>query len=79
MSAAAYTGAPTASNSINLIHKDDARRMPPGLIKQIAHAAGAHAHKHFNKFAAADAKEWHSRFAAHGLGQQCFTRAWGTD
>ena len=41
-----------APDRVNFVHKHNARRVTLGLIEQIAHAAGAYADKHFNKFGA---------------------------
>src|SRR5260221_12782441 len=41
---------------IDFIHEDDARAVPFGLVKQVAHAACAHAHEHLHEFRTADAR-----------------------
>ena len=47
--AAAQSSATLATYGINLINKDDARRVFLGVFKHIAHTRRAHAHKHFYK------------------------------
>ncbi len=63
------------SHGINFIHKDDTRRMTLGLVEQIAHTAGAYAHKHLDKLRARDGEERHASFTRNSFGQQCFTRS----
>src|SRR5579864_9739839 len=46
---AAQTCAAMASNRVNFVDEDDAGSVFLSLLKQIAHAACAHAHKHLNK------------------------------
>ena len=41
-----------------------------GLLEEVAHAAGAHAHKHLDKLRTRDAEEGHAGFAGHSLGHQ---------
>ena len=64
-----------AAHGVDLIDKDDGRRGLLGLVKQIAHAAGAHAHEHLHKVGAGDGEEGRVGLAGHGLGQQRFARA----
>src|SRR5579864_8742813 len=46
---AAKTCAAMASNGVNFVDKDDAGSVFLALLKQVAYAACAHAHKHLNK------------------------------
>ncbi|MCG3212120.1 MAG: hypothetical protein FOGNACKC_05767 [Anaerolineae bacterium] len=73
--AAAQPGPAMAAHGVNFINKNDARAVALGLIKQVAHAAGAHAHKHFHKFRAGNAEKGHSRLAGDSFGQQRFAAA----
>ena len=52
--AATQSSATLAADGIDLVNKDDARTLALGLFKQIAHAAGSNAHKHFHKFGTRD-------------------------
>ena len=54
---------------INFIHENDTGRMSLGLIEQIAHAARAHAHEHFNEFRTGNGEEGHARFTRDSLCQ----------
>ncbi len=47
--AAAETGTAMATDRINLINKNNARRIGFGLLEHVADTAGADADKHFNK------------------------------
>ena len=66
----AQTGAAIATDGVDLVDEDDARAVALGLLKEVAHTAGAHAHKHLDKFGAGDAEEGHARLARDGLGHQ---------
>ncbi len=72
---AAQACATLAAYGINLVDKDDARRVLFGVFKHVAHAGRAHADKHFHKVRTADAEERHFGFARNGLGQQRFAGA----
>ena len=71
--AAAQAGSALTSHGINLIDEDDRRGLRLGLLKEVAHAAGADAHEHLDKVGARDAKERHTGLAGNGLGQQRLT------
>ena len=71
--AAAQTGSALTSHGIDLVNKDDRRSLRLGLLKKVAHAAGADTHEHLDKVRARDAKERHARLAGNGLGQQRLT------
>ena len=73
--AAAQACAALAAHCVNLVDKDDARRVFLGLLKHIAHAACAHAHEHFHKIRTRNAEKRHARFARNGFGEQGFARA----
>ena len=67
------------ADGVNFINEDDARGVFLALIEQVAHAAGAHAHKHFHKIRAADGKERNVGFPGDGARQQGFSGAGRTD
>ena len=68
---------PLLADGIDLVNKHDAGRLLIGLLEQIPHLGGAHAHEHLHKLAAADGEEGNLRFTGHRLGQQRFSRAGG--
>jgi hypothetical protein len=51
-----------------------ATRVPAHLLEQVAHARGAHAHKHLHELRAGHGEEGHAGLAGNGLGQQRLTR-----
>ena len=73
--AAAQAGSALASHGVNLVDEDDAGSGLLGLLEEVAHAGGAHAHEHLHKVRAADGEERHARLAGHGLGQQGLARS----
>ena len=72
---AAQTGPSLAAHSVDLIDKDDGRRMALGLVKQIPHTGSAHTHIQFYKIRTGNGEERHTRFSGHRFGDQCFTSA----
>ena len=67
---AAQAGAAMAADRVDLVDKDDARRMFFSLLEHVAHARGADADEHFHKVRTGNCKERYFRFAGDGLGQQ---------
>jgi len=63
------------ADGINFVNKYDAGCFFVGLLEQVAHLAGTHAHEHFHKFTAGNAEKRHARLAGHGAGQQRFACA----
>ncbi len=63
-----------ATYGVNLVHKDDARRVAFGLVEQVPHPRGANTHKHLDEFRARDRKERHAGFTGHSFGQQGLAR-----
>src|SRR5260370_568670 len=57
-------------NRIDFVNEDDAWSIFLTLLKQIAHAARAHAHEHLNKVRTGDGKEWNIRLARNRASQQ---------
>ena len=70
---AAQAGSALTSHGIDLIDEDNRRSLRLGLLKEVAHAAGADAHEHLDKVRTRDAKERHARLAGNGLSQQRLT------
>ena len=70
---AAQTGAALAAHRVDLIDEDDAGRGLLGLVEQIAHTGGAHAHIHLHEIGTGDGVEGHARLACAGTGQQSLT------
>ena len=66
--AAKLTAVTTLTNGINFIDKNDAGCLFLGLLKQVTHTGGAHAHKHFYKLTAANGKEGHLGLTGNSLG-----------
>ena len=77
--AAAEAGAAMATDSVDLVDEDDARRVLLGLFEHVAHAAGAHAHEHLDEVRTGDGEERHVGFAGHRAGDQGFAGAGRTD
>ena len=67
---AAQTSAALATDGVDLIDKDNRGRLRLGLGKQVAHAACTHAHEHFDKVRAGNAKERYARLAGNRFGKQ---------
>ena len=72
--AAAETMTARAAHGVNFINEDEAGRILAGLLKHVAHAARADAHKHFHEIGTADAEEAGIRFAGNGLGEERLAR-----
>ena len=66
-------GPTLAAYGVDFIDEDDTRRSFFGLIKQVAHAARAHANQHLYKLGTADGEERHTSFTGYRTGQQGFT------
>src|SRR5688572_9907820 len=60
--ATAHARPTTASNSVNLVNKDNTWRVLFCLCKQITNTTCTNTYKHFNKFRTRNAKEWHISF-----------------
>ncbi|MND92397.1 hypothetical protein D3C80_845520 [compost metagenome] len=41
-----------------------------GLVEQVTHPGGTHAHEHLHELRAGDREKWHRRFPGDGLGDQ---------
>mmetsp|Transcript_36633 Transcript_36633/g.68939 ORF Transcript_36633/g.68939 Transcript_36633/m.68939 type:complete len:453 (+) Transcript_36633:1295-2653(+) len=66
------------SDGVKLVNEDDARRLLSRLLKQVAHARRAHAHKHLRELRPRRREEGHLGLARNRLGQQRLARARGT-
>ena len=76
---AAQAGAALAADRVNLVHEDDAGRVPLGLVEQIADSAGADADEHLHELGARDGEERHARFTRHGPSEKRLAGAWRAD
>ena len=70
VAAAAGIGAAGAAERVELVDEDDARRLLPRLLEQVAHARRADADEHLDEFRAVDREERHARLAGDGARQQ---------
>src|SRR5579859_7998051 len=68
-----------AADGVDLVDEDDTGSLLPGLLEQIAYAAGAYPDKEFNEVGATHGKERNLRFARHGFGQERLTGPRRTD
>ena len=67
---AAEAGAAVTPDGVDLVHEDDAGRVLLGLLEQVAHARGAHAHEHLDEVGAGDREERHAGLAGDRAGEQ---------
>ena len=67
---AAQASATVAAHGVNFINEDDARRVLFALLKQVAHAARANAHEHFDEIGTGDGEERHIGLTRNRAGQQ---------
>ena len=72
---AAQACAAVASNRVDFVDEDDAGRILLALLKQIAHAACAHAHKHLHEVRTGDGEERNIGLAGHSARQQRLARS----
>ncbi len=68
-----------APDRIDFINENDARRVLLPLFKEIAHAARAHAHKHFNEVRTGNREEGNVGLAGDRTRQQRLARARRSD
>ena len=61
------------TDGVDLIDKDDTRRILLCLFKQIADTGGTHADEHLNKLRTRQREERYVRLSRHRLRKQCFT------
>ena len=73
--AAAHAGAALAAHGVDLVHEDDRGGVLLGLLEEVPHAGGTHAHEHLHEVRAGDGVERHAGLTRHGLGQQGLARA----
>ena len=71
---AAQTGTALATDGIDFVNKDDARRIFLCLLEHIAHTAGTYADEHFDKIRTGNAEKRHTGFTGNRFGQKGFTR-----
>ena len=67
---AAQAGAAMAAHRVDFIDEDDARCILLALLKQVAHAARAHADEHLNEIRTGDGEEGNVGLAGHRARQQ---------
>ena len=67
---AAEACAAMASDRVNFVDEDDARRVLLALLEKIANAAGADADEHFDEIRTGDREERNVGFAGNGAGKQ---------
>ena len=67
----AVAGAAGAADGVKLVDEENARRVPPSLLEQVPHAAGAHAHEHLDEIRARHVEESDIRLPGDGLGEKC--------
>ena len=72
---AAQAGAAVATDGVDLVDEDDARRVRLALLEQVAHAAGADADEHLHEVGARHREERTARLAGDRLGEQRLARA----
>src|SRR5947209_6455967 len=76
---AAQAGTAMASDCVDFINEDDARRIFLALFEEIAYAACADADEHLHKIRAGDRKERHVGFAGNGASEQSLACARRSD
>ena len=64
-----HVAAALRADGVDLVNEDDAGRFFLGLLEQIAHFRGPHAHEHLHELGAGHGEERHVRLARHCLGQ----------
>ena len=72
--ATTHAGATLTADRVDLVDEDDARRVLLRLLKQVAHAGGAHADKHLHEVRTGDGEERHACLTGHSASQQRLTR-----
>ena len=73
--AAADAGTAVATDSVDLVHEDDARRRLFRLLEEVAHPAGTDADEHLDELRAGDGEERHAGFSGDRAGEQRLARA----
>ena len=57
------------ADGVDLVDEDDTGRLLLGLLEEVPHLGGTHAHEHLHKFRAGHGEEGDVGLAGHGLGQ----------
>ena len=73
--APAHAGSAVAPDGVNLVHEDNRGGVLLGLLEQVAHARGPHAHEHLHELRAAHGEEGHAGLPGHGPRQEGLTGA----
>ncbi len=68
-----------ATDRVDFVDEDDARRVFLRLLEHVAHAAGADADEHLDEVRTGDGEERHAGFTRHGAGDQGLAGAGRTD
>jgi hypothetical protein len=72
-------GSAGAAQRVELVDKDDRRRLLARLVEQVAHPRGADADKHFDELGAGNRKELDACLARDRASQQRLAGAWRAD
>ncbi len=76
---AAETGAALATDRVDLVDEDDARRVALCLLEQVPHPGCADANEHLHELGARDREERHAGLAGNGAGEQRLAGAGRSD
>ena len=76
---AADTSATLATDGIDFINEDDARRVLFGVFEHVADTGSAHTDEHFDEIRTRNAEKRHFGFTGDALGQQGLAGAGGAD
>jgi hypothetical protein len=66
---------PSAANAVELIDENDAGRVFPGRLEEVADTGSPHAHKHLDELRSGDGVELDSRLSRERSGQQSLARS----
>ena len=77
--AAADAGTALASDGIDLVDEDDARRVLLRLLKEVADTRGADTDKHLDEVRARNREERHTGLTGNGAREQRLTSARGAE
>src|SRR5262245_30451628 len=75
----AESGTTMATDGVNFINEDDARRILLALLKKVANAAGADADKHFDEVGTGNREEGNIGFASDSASKQSLASTWRSD
>ena len=75
----AETGATLATDGIDFVNEDDARRFGFGFFKHVAYTRGTNTNEHFDEVRTGDGEERYFCFTGNCAGEQGFTGTRRTD